>query len=345
MAGPLPETEAVISTAALNRVLQYEPRDLTISVGAGMRYGELSAILGANGQMLPLDPPFSSEATIGGILGANTNGPRRRLYGTARDFVIGMKFATLEGKLVQSGGMVVKNVAGLDMAKLLIGSFGTLAAIAVANFKLVPVPACSRTFAFMFPSASAACDMRDRILSDVLQPAAVDLMNPAASARAGFTGFCLLIQAASNSAAVERYSRALPDAEIIEGEREGALWRKVREFTPEFLSDHASAAVVRVSCTLADVAAAVDSLHAPVVARAGSGVLYAYFGDLKEAQAAAREAVRCGWPAVVEYAPRALKKDAELWPSPGSDFEMMQRMKRLFDPNLLLNQMRLYGRI
>ena len=86
--------------------------------------------------MVPLDPPFSAGATVGGVVASNSSGPRRRLYGTARDLVIGMQFATLEGKLVQSGGMVVKNVAGLDMAKLMIGSFGTLAAIAVVNFKL-----------------------------------------------------------------------------------------------------------------------------------------------------------------------------------------------------------------
>ena len=87
-------------------------------------------------------------ATVGGMVAANISGARRRLYGTARDLVIGMKFATLDGKLVQSGGMVVKNVAGLDMGKLMIGSFGTLAAIASVNFKLQPRPAVARTILF-----------------------------------------------------------------------------------------------------------------------------------------------------------------------------------------------------
>ena len=135
MAGPIEPAEVAIGTTALGRVLQYEPRDLTISVEAGMRYADLSNVLAQNRQMIPLDPPFANHATIGGILASNSSGPRRRLYGTARDLVIGMKFATLEGKLIQSGGMVVKNVAGLDMGKIMIGSFGTLAAIAVVNFK------------------------------------------------------------------------------------------------------------------------------------------------------------------------------------------------------------------
>src|SRR5580704_9981554 len=121
MGGPITPTDATISTHALNKVLEYNPRDLTVSVGAGISYCELAGILAEHRQMIPLDPPFSEgastseRATIGGIVAANTCGPRRRLYGSARDMVIGMTFATLEGKLIRAGGMVVKNVAGLDM--------------------------------------------------------------------------------------------------------------------------------------------------------------------------------------------------------------------------------------
>ena len=111
MGGPVAAADMTISTAAMNGVRQYEPRDLTISVEAGISYCEVSRLLAEHHQMIPLDPPFSDTATIGGVLAANSSGPRRRLYGTARDLVIGMQFATLEGKLVQSGGMVVKNVA------------------------------------------------------------------------------------------------------------------------------------------------------------------------------------------------------------------------------------------
>src|SRR5207253_4650689 len=98
---------------------------------------------------------FAEQATVGGVVAANSSGPRRRLYGTARDMVIGMTFATLEGKLVQTGGMVVKNVAGLDMGKLMIGSFGTLAAIAVVNFKVHPIPV-TRTFLWNFVNVADA---------------------------------------------------------------------------------------------------------------------------------------------------------------------------------------------
>lgn len=345
MAGPVAPADRTISTASLNRVLQYEPRDLTISVEAGIRFAELSRILAENRQMIPLDPPFFEEATIGGVLAANASGPRQRLYGTARDLVIGMKFATLEGKLVQSGGMVVKNVAGLDMAKLLIGSFGTLAAIAVANFKLIPLPPHTRTFRFGFPNLREAVAHRDSILGGVLQPAAIDLLNEPAAARLGYEGCLLLVQAGGNPAVIERYGRELPGAQPVEGDEEAALWRRVRDFTPHFLGEHPDGAVVRISCPLSQLEAVVGALNGPVVARAGSGVVYGYFPDWKAAAAWVQDAGRRGSKAVLEFAPPGRKEALDLWPKPGADLEMMKRVKELFDPGNLLNRGRLYGRI
>ena len=327
MAGPLTPAAVEISTAKLNRVVMYEPRDLTISVEAGMLYRDLSALLAANNQMIPLDPPFAEEATIGGVIAANTSGPRRRLYGTARDMVIGMKFATLEGKLVDTGGMVVKNVAGLDMGKLLIGSFGTLAAIAIVNFKLAPMSP-TRTFAREFANIADAISARDAVLRSALQPAAIDLLKHE-------RGYRLLVQAGGNSSLLDRYSREFSGAEVYEGDAEARLWNEVREFTPAFLRNNAEGAVVRVRCTLSEVGAVLDALPAPAVARAGTGVCYGYFSDW-------RQAIGRG---VVEFAPQQAREEAELWPEPGSDFEMMKKIKEMFDPRYLLNRRRLYGRI
>src|SRR5215469_7366619 len=176
MAGPLVQPDIAISTSRLNRILQYEPRDLTVSVEAGLSWREFSVALAKHRQMVPLDPFFSDEATVGGVVAANVSGSRRRLYGSVRDMVIGMTFATLEGKLIRTGGMVVKNVAGLDMGKLMIGSFGTLAAIATVNFRLHPIPAASRTFVRGFDKLSGAIAARDGILKSVLQPSAIDLL-------------------------------------------------------------------------------------------------------------------------------------------------------------------------
>src|SRR5580692_4259521 len=203
LGGPTAPADVTISTSSMNRLLQYEPRDLTISVQAGMPFSELVRTLTAHNQMLPLDPSWSLESTVGGVLAANLSGPRRRLYGTARDMVIGMTFATLEGKLISSGGMVVKNVAGLDMAKLMIGSFGTLAAIATVNFKVLPVPDHEHSFLLPYPTAAAAFAERDRILRSFLQPSAIDIVNWP-------RGYRLLLRAGGNDAVLDRYARELP---------------------------------------------------------------------------------------------------------------------------------------
>ena len=345
MGGAIAPADVRISTAKLNRVLQYEPNDLTISVEAGLPYRELRRALAEHRQMIPLDPPFSENATIGGIVAANASGPRRRLYGTARDMVIGMTFATLEGKLIRSGGMVVKNVAGLDMGKLMIGSFGTLAALGVINFRLHPMPAGTRTFVREFVRATEAIAARDKVLKSPLQPAAVDIVKSAA-------GYDLMIQAAGSVAVLDRYSREFPAARVVVGAEEQALWERIREFTPRFLKEHDNGVVVRISCTLSEVGHVLDTLPAPVLARAGSGVCYwcysqvgdlRHIGDLPHMEKLYREGHK--GKCVVEFAPHSVRETAELWPEPGTDFAMMKKVKEMFDPRYLLNRGRLYGRI
>lgn len=329
MAGPQAPADVTISTTRLNRILEYEPRDLTVSVEAGASYADFQRTLAANGQMVPLDPPFESDCTIGGVVAANISGPRRRLYGSARDMVIGMKFVTLEGKVVQTGGMVVKNVAGLDMAKIMIGSFGTLAAIAVINFKVQPIPPASRTFIQEFANVDDAIAARDRIHKGVLQPAALDVVKDGGRYR-------VLVQAGGNAAVLERYARELSAFQAAEGEDERIAWADVREFTPTFLSANPEGAVVRIPATLSEVGPVLKSLPGPAIARAGTGVCYGYFDHW-------RDALGRG---VVEYAPDEARSQAgvQLWPSPGADFEMMKKMKELFDPAHLLNRGRMYGR-
>lgn len=335
MAGPIAEAGIAISTTALRSVRQYEPNDLTISVEAGLPWCELERMLAGHRQMVPLDPPFRSLATVGGVVAADCSGPRRRLFGTARDVVIGMTFATLEGKLVQSGGMVVKNVAGLDMAKLMIGSFGTLAALAVVNFKLAPLPAASRTFVRRFPSAEECFAARDAVLKGVLQPAAVDVLNPAAAALCGQPGEWLLaLRAGGQPGLLDRYARELPGYDALENEAEELLWNGIQEFTPRYLALHPNGTVVRRRATLRGLRAAFAGSEAPVVARAGTGVAYAHFPE--------PPAVIDG---LVDFAPAAFRRTATLWPGPGSDFEIMRRIKAMFDPGSLLNPGRLYGRL
>ena len=340
MAGPIAPSDVTIATTGLTRLLSYEPKDLTVSVEAGMPYAELSRILAENRQMIPLDPPFAGQATVGGVVATNSSGPRRRLYGTARDLAIGMTFATLEGKLVKCGGMVVKNVAGLDMGKLMIGSFGTLAAIAVVNFKVLPAPQVERLFLLRFDTLDAAIAARDKILTSVLQPAAIDLLNPQAGKDLGWTGCVLAIQAGGNAAAIGRYERELRELGSVQiGDAEASS--SIQEFTPRFLGGHENGAVVRISFTLSQLGEVMGALKAPALARAGSGVCYAYFEDANEAA----ELVGRTPNAIIDFASEAQKPKLTLWPAPGPDFELMKRIKRMFDPEHLLNRGRLYNHI
>ena len=340
MGGPIAPSPVTISTTGLSRTLSYEPKDLTVSVEAGMLWAELSRILGANRQMVPLDPPFSQQATVGGVVAANTSGPRRRLYGTARDLVIGMTFATLEGKLVSTGGMVVKNVAGLDMGKLMIGSFGTLAAIAVVNFKVLPAPEVERLFLLAFDTVELAIAARDKILNSVLQPSAVDLLNRHAAKLVGWHGCVLAVRAGGNATAIDRYERELRSMGSLEvGDEKSAA--AIQEFTPRFLDSRENGAVVRISCTLSQIAEIMGAVNAPILARAANGVCYAYFED---ASAAAEVAGRTR-NAIIDFASESQKSSLNLWPAPGADFEIMKRIKAMFDPEHLLNRGRLYNQL
>jgi len=329
--GPAAEADVALSTVGLKALLQYEPHDLTVSVQAGMPWAELEGTLAANRQAIPLDPPFAATATVGGVVAAGLSGPRRLKTGSVRDLVIGMTFATLEGKLVQTGGMVVKNVAGLDMAKLMIGSWGTLAAIVSVNFKLTPVAPRTRTF--VLPAARL-----DGAQRGLLQPVAYDLMRrPGAEPQ-------LLIRCAGTDAVIERCTQELPGAEVLDGAGEAALWEEIREFGPRFLEQRPGGVLVRTPCTLTQTAELLASLPGTGVARAGNGVVYGGFIDGAEARTWMKQALAQGLQPVVESAPVGFGAE-DRWPNPGRDFVLMEKLKAMFDPAHLLNKGRLYGRI
>src|SRR6185437_16112266 len=279
MAGPILPADVTVSTAGLNQILQYEPNDLTVSVESGMRFDALQKLLGQNRQMIALDPPFWPQASIGGVIASNTSGPMRRAFGTARDLTIGMKFATLEGKLVSTGGMVVKNVAGLDMGKMMIGSFGTLAVITSVNLRLHPVPEQTETFAFSFADLDAAIEKRDAILRGVLRPMAVDLMSSAASARLGHRGYLLAMRAGGSRKVLDRYARELAGSERLKSIDDTNFWTQVREYTPDYLRRQRGGVVLRISTTLSSVGTVLRLVSGAAITRAASGVTYAYLSS------------------------------------------------------------------
>ena len=141
LGNPPARTDLVVETTRLAGITDYTPADYVVAVRAGTPFRELQQALAANGQWLPLDPPGARDATIGGLVAANRNGPRRLLWGSIRDLVIGIRVALPTGEVIKAGGKVVKNVAGYGLAKLFIGSFGSCGIITDVTFKILPLPA------------------------------------------------------------------------------------------------------------------------------------------------------------------------------------------------------------
>lgn len=161
----------------LTQIRRYAPEDLTITVEAGLPFGQMQAELRRHGQWLPLDPPGADALTIARILDENLSGPRRYGYGTIREHLIGLRVALADGRIIRSGGEVVKNVAGYDLMKLFVGAQGSLGVIVEAAFKLRPLPARETCLAQSFSSWDEAGAAIDRVLASAITPVAFDLHN------------------------------------------------------------------------------------------------------------------------------------------------------------------------
>ncbi len=167
--------DLAISTALLGGVLDYEPMDLALSVGAGARFGDVQAILAEHGQTIPLEAPRDADATIGGLIATALAGPRRLGSGTLRDLLIGISVAHPSGTVTKAGGMVVKNVTGFDLTRLYLGSLGTLGVIVSANFKVLPLPRTEATVLASMPNLEAALAAAATVRATSIQPVALEI--------------------------------------------------------------------------------------------------------------------------------------------------------------------------
>ena len=163
----------------LNRVIDYPARDMTITVEAGIRMAELTRILNAENQRLPIDVPQAEQATLGGVIATNWSGSRRFGCGTMRDYVIGISAIDASGREFKAGGRVVKNVAGYDLCKLLIGSRGSLAIITQVTLKLRPMLETSALVRLTFNSLSQIDAVLNRLLSSATRPVVIDVLSDA----------------------------------------------------------------------------------------------------------------------------------------------------------------------
>ena len=335
--------DVALDLRRVDGLVEHEPADLTVTVEAGMRLSALQRLLGERGQWLPLDPPASEEATIGGVLATNASGPARLSRGTARDLVIGMTVATAQGELVKSGGRVVKNVAGYDLAKLHVGALGTTGVIVQVSFKVSPLPVRTSTVGVR-GSLEALMG-----LSEAVQEARLALQGAVVSKSAGEPAWTLGLQFAAGDAAVERSlreTRALASADGLTAEDASeADWRSL---LPEYRE---SRVVVRASVMpsdLSSVAQALSDAGADVSALAGVGIGYgAWAGEVDSQRLRLlREVVESKHGALVlEKAPLETKRAIDVWGETRGDFGLMRRLKQELDPSGVLNPGRYVGGI
>jgi glycolate oxidase FAD binding subunit len=251
---------------------------------------------------------------------------------------------------VRSGGMVVKNVAGLDMGKLMIGSFGTLAAIATLNFKLLPIPTVSRTLLFPFEDLKAGAALYEAVMKANLNPLAADALNPILSAQFSLKNFILALQFGGNQAVIERSVResmALsPDPENVRGlssEEEQRFWTGIAAITPRHLEKFRDGVVARISVPISESFNALATVEGAGHTMAASGIVRAWFSRPDGASRWLQTCLKRGWKGVIEFAGENVDRgNLNLWPTPGSDFEIMKGVKKMFDPEGLLNRGRLF---
>jgi glycolate oxidase FAD binding subunit len=174
---PVRDARTVVSLAGMDRMLDHRPADMTVHVQAGIRLDDLQAELAAHGQWLPYDPA-RPEATIGGLLASGDAGPRRLAYGTLRDLVIGATMVFPDGAIAKSGGHVIKNVAGYDLAKLCHGSLGTLGVVAELVLRVYPLPQTSRTVAVRDVDAVQAQRLAWLLTRSATEPTAIEWCEP-----------------------------------------------------------------------------------------------------------------------------------------------------------------------
>jgi len=324
--GAVPErVDILLRTTRMNTIEHYDPGDLTVGVHAGMTFAQVQQRLAEHQQWLPFDAPNLARTTIGGLLATGAAGPLKTAFGGMRDFCIGIQFATADGKVAKGGGRVVKNVAGYDLMKLLIGSYGSLAVITKANFKVFPKPRQTRTFVCEFGSLDEALKFRGQLLRSPLTPICLEIISPrapeylcdrppvrdadhyspAGPVAAPSTSWQIALRAAGSDTVLARYARDLGAvaSRSLEGQAEEQFWSWVSHFEYAVLDRHRNAMVMYTHLSLQNAGPALQALErtAPdynfvpaVVGRAATGNLIMAFIPLSVDPPSAMQYYNCG---------------------------------------------------
>jgi len=274
MGAPPSRYDVALDTTRLDHIGAYDPSDLTLSVEPGIPLQRLAGVLAGHKQFLPLAVPFLGRATAGGTIAAGVHSPLRQAYGTARDFLLGVEFVTGDGALVKSGGAVVKNVAGYDLHKLMIGSLGTLGILTKINFRTFPAPASTRVFASSFDTVDGVLEMRRRVALSPLRPLTLEILSsgtvemlasnlaariepgPAPGDRLQKSQWAFFATFSGAGAVLARYERELKrmadetgcaSCTIFGDDEKPASFGRVREFIPIALESSQATTIIKLS--------------------------------------------------------------------------------------------------
>ena len=362
----LPPTKPgfAVATTALDQVIDYPARDMTITVGAGITLAKLQATLARENQWLPVDAALPDRATLGGAVALNTSGPRRLGYGTLRDYVIGIGFITDEGVEVKAGGRVVKNVAGYDLMKLHTGAVGTLGVITALTLKVKPQPEATAAVAFGCDAAAVPAVL-DLLHASKSRPVAAELLNAAAwrAAGAGVPGpqteWVLVAGFEQKTATIawqvetllaELKAVAVHDVSEMRGPDTAGLWQALTDLQRR----PASRLVWKANVPPSRVADVARSLPADVPflvhAEALNGIVWFHApddlpADPGDATLAALEQriTAAGGNYCLTRCPAEWKRSLRVWGRPAGDRDLMRHVKRTLDPRNVFNPGRLFG--
>lgn len=354
-----------LSLRGLNRVVDYPSRDLTITVEAGMTIADLQRLLASQGQRLPVDVPNASQATVGGAVAVGAAGPRQFRWAALRDYVLGVRAVDGTGTAFSAGGRVVKNAAGYDLCRLLTGSCGTLAVLVQLTLMVKPMPEDSAFVLAEVPDGDTA----ERLLAGLARtrtlPCAVELLagpawewlgedgkSPADWRIAvGLEGSADEVSWMLNQLQTEWREAGVAAPRTVLGEAAQVFWERLVEFPSGRASPHGDQALTvqfhvlpSAVCGLVQRLLALDS-RASIQAHAGNGIVVARLGVVAEEAAAMIEqrlrplAASFGGHAVVVARPPGcdLSPHVLFGPAPPG-WEVMQAIKRQFDPKRILNR-------
>ena len=325
-----------ISTAPLSGIIEYVPGDLVLTALAGTTMRQIADATAANGQWLPLDPHGSPDGTLGATVATASAGPLAHANGGPRDLVLGIECVTGDGEIIRGGGRVTKNVAGFDLTRLLVGSWGTLGIITEVSVRLRARPTVEATLAVTMPRGARELAGRLAwIRTAPLQALAVELLDERLAAQLGVGSEpTLLVRLGGNADSV-----AAQHATVARGgearEISSDVWDRLRASEP------AGAWVWRMSDLPSRIAETWQ--HAQAIVATGSGVMHASVGrgivrciSTPDAGAATRAfgASAFGGTTIFERLP------AELWPQLAPSLatdEISRRIRAAFDPHTMLN--------